>query len=131
MLYTKVGKRYRPCTTALSYPYQSGWYLVHVDENVHQTYHSVDPDMAAAEAALHLIEDEICRQLALLTSGRPAKRQLTPRERLAWQTYCKIIGDENSTISTMTESPAEVARRVIDTAVKTVRSKLGEKHAST
>lgn len=95
--YEKRGRRYHPVSqydSALSYALPAGAHLIVVEPGLRSTLHNVEPDAAPLLAALRMCREQITAEVRKAVEARQAARgkQLTERERMAFQAYKDMTG---------------------------------------
>lgn len=119
--YEKHGRRYVPvANTDLRYPYRNGCYLVIVKDGVTSTYHQIEPDNAAVEAAMKLAGDDLTRFISEESSARPTSRDLTAKEKKAIAAFREVMGSDGCLTMTI-PSAADIGERVVQRVMERVQ----------
>lgn len=125
-LYEKRGRRYVPVhDTACCDGLGDGTWVVDVEGGRRVCLRAIDPGptLAALAAIPHLVET-ITHELLEASRAEPRKRPATPRERRAWEAYCREMGGE-ATLTMCRPSARDVAERVARRLVERVESTEG------
>ena len=98
--YIKVGRRYH-CMGILDHirgEFTNGHYLMTVRQGS-VGYRSIAPADAEVEAVMGEVGDAMVKALDAANRVTADTTPLTPKERKAWQAYCKAVGDNGASIT--------------------------------
>lgn len=115
-LYRKIGRKFVQVNDPYAYDgLRDGWWLVRVEKGITTIREALWPKYAEVLAACTDFEDALVSALRKAGEARlrPHNEDVSEKEKIAFDAYCKALGETPTIFRLWYASPAEIAEKAV------------------